>query len=477
MSRQLSIVASESYFDSGEFFDALSQRVAIKSESQNRKDFQPLYTYLEDVMTPELEAMGFKISILPNPVTEEEAPGSWPFLFAERIEDPSALTLLTYGHGDVVLGYDDQWKEGLSPWTLTATGDRWYGRGAADNKAQHTINLASLKSVLNAKDGKLGFNVKVLIETGEEVGSPGLTEFCTLHKEALKADLFLASDGPRLDANSPTVFLGSRGGFNFDLTVNLREGAHHSGNWGGLLSNAGTRLAHAWASMVDAKGRIRVPSLLPNELPDAVREALQDIKVGLDENNPDIDLEWGEPELSPAEQVFGWNTLEMLACKTGNPDNPVNAIPGYAKANCQIRFVVGTDSDNFLKNIRTHLTEQGFDDVEVSQNGEPMHATRLNPDDPWVDWALKSLEKTTNKKTALLPNLGGSIPNYVFSDILGLPTVWVPHSYPACSQHAPNEHVLAPVCREALQIMTGLFWDLSEQGEHIRQARNASKSN
>ena len=52
----------------------------------------------------------------------------------------------------------------------------------------------------------------------------------------------------------------------------------------------------------------------------------------------------------------------------------------------------------------------------------------------------------------------------VFADILGMPTVWVPHSYAACSQHAPNEHLLAPVAREALRLMTGLFWDLGEQG-------------
>ncbi|ADZ90085.1 M20 family metallopeptidase [Marinomonas mediterranea] len=474
MSRQNTIALSESYFDSGEFFDVLSQRVAIKSESQNRDDFQPLHAYLMDIMIPELEAMGFTTRIMPNPVTDEESPGSWPFLVAERIEDVAYTTLLTYGHGDVVLGYDEQWYEGLSPWKLTKSGERWYGRGAADNKAQHTINLAALNSVLKTKDGKLGYNVKVLIETGEEVGSPGLAEFCELHKDILKSDLFIASDGPRLDSTSPTVFLGSRGGYNFDLTVKLREGAHHSGNWGGLLSNAGTRLAHAWASMVDAKGRILVPSLLPEGLPDTVREALKGIQVGQDANNPDIDLAWGEPELTPAEQVFGWNTLEMLTCKTGNPDNPVNAIPGFAKAHCQIRFVVGTDSEHFLTNIRKHLDQHGFDDVIVEQNGEPMQATRLNPNDPWVGWALASLEKTTHKKPTLLPNLGGSIPNHVFSDILGLPTVWVPHSYPACSQHAPNEHVLAPVCREALQIMTGLFWDLAEQGEHIKQSRNAA---
>ena len=91
-----------------------------------------------------------------------------------------------------------------------------------------------------------------------------------------------------------------------------------------------------------------------------------------------------------------------------------------------------------------------------------MEATRLDPDDAWVPWALDSIQRSTGKAPVLLPNLGGSLPNDIFSVGLGLPTLWVPHSYPGCSQHAPNEHLLAPVAREALQLMAGLWWDLGE---------------
>jgi hypothetical protein len=67
---------------------------------------------------------------------------------------------------------------------------------------------------------------------------------------------------------------------------------------------------------------------------------------------------------------------------------------------------------------------------------------------------------SAGKKPAVLPNIGGSLPNDTFADILGLPTVWVPHSYAGCSQHAPNEHALLSLTEEALRIMTGLFWDI-----------------
>jgi acetylornithine deacetylase/succinyl-diaminopimelate desuccinylase-like protein len=163
----------------------------------------------------------------------------------------------------------------------------------------------------------------------------------------------------------------------------------------------------------------------------------------------------------------------VLAFKTGNPEAPVNAIPSHARANCQIRYVVGSDNRHFLQHIRAHLDAHGFTDVEVSQNGAEAMATRLDPDDPWVRWCLDSIGRTTGRAVRLLPNLGGSLPNDAFAEVLGLPTLWVPHSYPGCSQHAPNEHVLGSVTREALSLMTGLFWDLGERSKTLGRAHES----
>ncbi|RYF53481.1 MAG: M20 peptidase family dipeptidase, partial [Comamonadaceae bacterium] len=81
-----------------------------------------------------------------------------------------------------------------------------------------------------------------------------------------------------------------------------------------------------------------------------------------------------------------------------------------------------------------------------------------------------SIERSSGQRADLLPNLAGSLPNEIFAGLLGLPTLWVPHSYPACAQHAPNEHLLASVAREGLQIMAGLYWDLGEAGQAPWQA-------
>jgi hypothetical protein len=100
--------------------------------------------------------------------------------------------------------------------------------------------------------------------------------------------------------------------------------------------------------------------------------------------------------------------------------------------------------------------------------GLNMGASRTDADDPWVRFVLDSLHRTDNKPPTLLPNLGGSLPNDVFSDDLGMRTIWIPHSYPACAQHAPDEHLLGSVARHALGLMAGLFWDIGDRAPDCR---------
>src|SRR6266567_4337654 len=360
MSRAAAIARAQTDFDSGEFLVDLQRRVAIPSTSQEPERASELRRYLDDEMVPSLAPLGFTSRVLDNP-------SGPPFLVAERMEDDAAVTVLIYGHGDTVRGLDDLWRPGLSPWVLTVEGTRIYGRGTADNKGQHSVNIGALAAVI-AERGRLGFNAKILIEMGEEVGSAGLHEFCGEHKhKLLRADLLIASDGPRIAPDRPTLFLGARGGHPIDLVVDLREGAHHSGNWGGLLANPG----------------IIIPAL------------------------------------------------------------------------------------------RRHLDRHGFVQVEVRRSERGVfRASRLDPDDPWVGFAARSIERTTGRAPAILPNFGGSLPNDSFADVLGLRTIWIPHSYAGCSQHAPDEHLLAPIAREGLGAMAGLFWDL---GEPDRPPTAASK--
>lgn len=450
------------YFDNGGFEEELARRVAIRSESQRPEGLPELHRYIDEEMIPAFEAMDFKTQVFQNPYE-----GCGPFLLAEKHERDGLPTVLGYGHGDVIQGLDDLWTKGKGPWETARDGDRIYGRGTADNKGQHTINMAAMRTVLEER-GALGFNAKVLIEMGEENGSKGLREIITDNKNAFAADVFIGSDGPRVKPDQPTITLGNRGSSNFDIVVKLREGGHHSGNWGGLLQSPGTILSHALSTIVDANGAIQVKEWLPPQITNSVRMALKDIEIDPGESGPEIDPEWGQPGLTPAEKVYAWNSFEILALKIGTPDRPVNAIPGEARAHCQLRFVVGTDQEDILPALRRHLKAHGFDNVDVelppAANAIRFAASQTDMDSPWAKWVRQSVETTTGKPPAIIPSMGGSIGNDIFTDILKLPAIWLPHSYAACSQHAPDEHILASGFRSAMKIMTGLYWDLGEGG-------------
>ena len=455
MTRDGAIGRVVDHLDRGCFLDDLARRVAIPSESQNPERHAALERYLGEEIGPAVQRLGGEWEIHLNPICAA------PLLVGTRIETPTLPTVLIYGHGDVVHGQERQWREGLAPWCMTRVGDRLYGRGTADNKGQHSVVLAALAAVLAERGGRLGFNLKVLFETGEEVGSPGLREFARAQKSQLAADLLIASDGPRIAPDRPTLFMGARGAINFELVAEFREEGHHSGNWGGLLANPAIVLAHALASLTGSRGEIAVGEWRPPTIPASVRTALADVDIDPDSGGPAIDRGWGEPGLTSAERVFAWNSFEILAFTAGTPDQPVNAIPPRAAAWCQLRHVVGTDPKRILPGLREHLDRHGFGMLRIEQ-AQPFDfpATRMLPDHPLVGWAAASMEHTLGKRPVILPNLGGSLPNDVFAEILAMPTLWIPHSYAACSQHAPNEHALVSILREGLQLMTGLFWDL-----------------
>jgi acetylornithine deacetylase/succinyl-diaminopimelate desuccinylase-like protein len=456
------MAAAQELIDSGQLENQLSHLVTLRSESQNPAQAAVLGQYLRLIIRPILLDMGFDASVHDNPI-----PDAPPLLLASRFETSDLPTILIYGHGDVIHGQDAQWDEGLSPFAAVIRNGMMFGRGTADNKGQHLINFMALKTLIDLR-GSLGFNVKVLIEMGEETGSPGLAEFCAAQRGALAADVLIASDGPRLMAEVPTVFMGSRGAVNFDLKVHLRDRAHHSGNWGGLLTDPATILVQALASLTDNRGQLVIPEWRPTSLTPDIRAVLAQLPAETGDVEA-VDHDWGEAGLTANERVFGWNSFAILAMKSGVPEAPVNAISGRACATCQLRFVVGTDADDILPALRRHLDRQGFTTVQIiAADSGAFQATRLAPDNPWVNFVTASLRRSTQSEPHILPNLAGSLPNHCFSDILDLPTIWIPHSYRGCAQHAPNEHIPIALLHQALSVMVGLYWDLGAIGGPLK---------
>lgn len=458
-SRDGAIARALAAFDDGEFEDRLARLVAIRSTSQDPGHEAELRRYLEDGLRDWLVKLGFEVAIHDNPV-----PGAGPILIATRIENECSTRVITYGHGDTVRGLEDQWEAGLDPWRLTRREDRWYGRGSADNKGQHVINLSAVEAVIAERGGRLGYSIKLIIETGEESGSKGLSEIVAANKEQLAADVLLASDGPRSHSTVPTLSTGTRGSFHFDLVVDVRPGGVHSGNWGGMTTDPAIVLAHAIASIADRHGKILVRDWVPQGISNSVRDVLKGCELKAEGEAATIDPEWGEPGLTPAEKVYAWTSFIVLAMLSGRPENPVNAVAPNASAHCQIRYTVDVDPERFEPALRRHLDEHGFGEVTIVPYGIRMPARRSDPSSPWVRWAAESMERTLGKRVQVIPNSGGGLPNDVFMDHLGTPLLWVPHSYNGCKQHGPNEHLLVGPAREGIAAFAGLWWDLGEAG-------------
>ncbi len=247
--------------------------------------------------------------------------------------------------------------------------------------------------------------------------------------------------------------------------VDLRPGGVHSGHWGGLTTDPAVVLTHALGAIIDRQGKILVRDWLPgNGVPASVRAVLDGCPVGGGGEAASIDPDWGEPGLTPAEKIYGWNSFIVLAMVSGRPENPVNAVAPNARAHCQIRYTVDSDPATFAASLRKHLDAEGFASVRIENAGIRMPASRTDPAHPWVRWTVASMERSLGKRVQVIPNSSGGLPGDVFVDHLGVPLVWIPHSYNGCKQHGPDEHYLIGPAREGIAAFAGIWWDLGEAG-------------
>ena len=373
------------HLHSGAFLAELGRRVGYRTESQNPGSGEALRAYLVEDLQPAFAALDFSTRLIESPT------GKGPYLLADYREDASLPTVLTYGHGDVVDGMAGEWRDNLDPWKTTTKGERVYGRGTADNKGQHSINLAALRAVRETRGGKLGFNAKFIIETGEEIGSPDLRQVCEAHREELKADLFLASDGPRLSADRPTIFLGCRGGNRIHLDVNLREGGHHSGNWGGVLANPATILCSAIASLVDGKGRMKLDALKPPRISNADPRGARGRRRS---SRPRTSRRWRPTgarrdcrRQSGCLPGIRWKCWRCRRAISRSRPTPFRATPMPC---CSCASSSAPRYEEVIDAVRAHLHANGFPMVEVS-GAQRFAASRTDVDSPWVNWTADSI--------------------------------------------------------------------------------------
>jgi acetylornithine deacetylase/succinyl-diaminopimelate desuccinylase-like protein len=380
-----------------------------------------------------LEGWGFTVEV--HPTT------SHPIIYAETGPEDAKFTWLLYGHYDV---YPADEKQGWNtePFKPVVDGDRIWGRGTGDNKGQHLAMLNAI-ALYRELHGELPVRIKVILEGDEETGSIPLPKFVEENRARLKADLCCYSDGPMFPNDQPVLLMGVRGNLGLEFFSKGAKRNLHSGNLGGVSPNPTLDLIHLLAEMVDRDGKLLVPGAAYAEVKVAPADlaAVRSLKVdhagfretvGVEPTTGSDDGLFHERlMLRPAFNVSGFG-----AGHTGAGIK--NIIYKEAMAKADVRLVGGQDPDAVLAAIRKFAHDRGYHGIEIkSMKGTPASRTPL--DHPMVPLVKNAVAKGFGREPLVVPSLGGTTPDFVFTRILGLPSIVVPLAPYDENNHAPNE--------------------------------------
>lgn len=387
-----------------------------------------------DYLLAWLSKLGFDAQLVASP--------GWPFVHAVRYDQPEKPTILFYGH------YDVQPPDPLEAWVSppfepTIRDGRIFARGAGDNKGQHFAQILGMEAILNSSS-KLPCNVIVLLEGEEEVGSPHIAGFIREHRDLLPADLVVTSDGPLDESGLPEILFGVRGVASFELHARGANQDLHSGNFGNVAPNPIWSLVHLLGTMKNPQGEITIDGFYDQVLPPTELEisAIRELPVNEDEIKQRLGLEHFDAPLERSyyERLAFWPTLTIngLYGGYGGPGSKT-VLPHEAFAKCDIRLVEAQSVDEIMAKVEAHVRKYAPEVVFVAQHG--MEPSKTPLDSPYAVPLQQAIFAAVGERPLLIPALGASLPDYVFTKILGVPAFTVPYANADESNHAPNENL------------------------------------
>ncbi|MEJ8821076.1 M20/M25/M40 family metallo-hydrolase [Variovorax humicola] len=406
-----------------------------------------------------------------------------PMLFAELPgSDPKRKTVLFYMHLDGQPVIPEQWAQ-KSPWVpvlkrQTAKGDweeidpaplfsgpvdpewRVFGRSSADDKAPIMMFLAAIDA-LKASGDKLGVNVKVVLDSEEEKGSPTIGKVMLAHRDLLRSDAIVIHDGPMHATNRPTLIFGNRGAAMARLTVYGAKVSLHSGHYGNYSPNPAQRLATLLASMKDDEGRVTVKGYYDHvKLGDAERKimaAVPDDEGALKKRLGIAKTDAVGANYQEAMQYPSLNVRGMQSATVG--DKAANIVPDTAVAELDVRTTPDSTAAYLGKLVEAHIQKQGYHLVK----GKPTDEDRARHDklasfdmqteggdaagtpmDSAVgQWAYASMVDAFGAKPepVRVRMMGGTVPTAEIVEALKVPFAIVPLVNADNNQHASNENM------------------------------------
>ncbi|MGB5508442.1 M20/M25/M40 family metallo-hydrolase [Robiginitalea sp.] len=449
-------------------FPQLKELLAIPNDAHFPKEIERNVQWCERHFTQR----GFRTQRL-------ETPGA-PLLMAERKTDAKgAKTVLIYLQVDgqpvdpKFWNQEDPYTATLKKrtaqgewepldWSLLTSEDidpewRIFARSTSDSKGAVNMFLTAVDMIDDRKESP-NFNIKVIMDFEEEMGSPNLPQAVREYKEALAADMLIIFDGPRHIANKPTLTFGARGISEITLTVFGPNFPQHSGHYGNWAPNPAVRMSQLIASMKDENERVTIPGFYDGiSISEKVKKVLDAVPDHEDYINKRLGVARGTGVAPTYQESLQYPSLNVRGFSSGWVGAEARTIvPATATAEIDIRLVVESDPDRLIELVRDHIIGQGYYVIDRQPTAEEREtypricqftsstsylAFRTDFDSEVGLWLDRALTRAFGETPIKQRTSGGSIPISPFVSELGVPAVTVPTVNRDNNQHSPNENI------------------------------------
>ncbi|WP_252503986.1 M20/M25/M40 family metallo-hydrolase [Sporosarcina sp. Marseille-Q4943] len=392
-----------------------------------------------------------------------------PVVFGEMMRDENFFTLLIYGHYDVQPPEPiDEWLS--PPFEPTIRNGKIFCRGAGDNKGQLMAQLLGIKTYIDCF-GDLPINIKFIFEGEEENGSPHLASFVKKHRELLKADLVYTADGSSHNSGAPLILLGARGSLDLELEAKEAEWDNHSGNTGNIVPNPAWKLINLLKTMCNDEGQVLIEGFYDHILPPSAREKELIQKLPFDAE--DIGQKIGYPHLQMDGETYYHKltmepTFNINGLQSGYTGEGMKTIiPATATVKMDVRLVIDQDPMDIFNKICQHVQKHD-PDIEVKFISA-MEPSRTSADLEVVEIVTKAVRLAYEQEPLIQPSLGSSLPDYVWTKILEVPSIIMPYANFDQRNHSPNENIAIDYFLNGIHCTCHVIHALGEYAESLRK--------
>jgi acetylornithine deacetylase/succinyl-diaminopimelate desuccinylase-like protein len=365
--------------------------------------------------------------------------GGHPLVYGRLPGDPTYPTVTLYNHLDVQPADGDAWT--TDPFRLSVQGDRYYGRGATDDKGPA---LTALLGALAAHAAGVPLNIAFLWELEEEIGSPHFHAALEQHRARLATDSVVVSDTIWITRGKPSSPAGLRGLKTFRLTLETAATDLHSGVVGGAARNPLAELMQVVAACVDGRtGEVLIPGFYDEAVPLTEREARDFLASGFAvetfmRDHRIASLRTTEP-LEVMRRIWARPTFEVHGVVGGYTGPGVKTVvPPRAEVKLSCRLVPNMTCAGTMAKVRDFIRSH-FPDVVIHEE-HGLEPFRGHTTGPLAD-AIRDAYRFAFGVPPAFTREGGSIGAVpTMEALLGAPVLFLGLSLPEHGYHAPNEH-------------------------------------